>query len=416
MKSELKINMNMFNDRGKSVFILKILKKKFNNLIKKTYYLAFGLAAKLPAKKKTVMFESYGGKQYSCNPRAIYEYMIDHYKDYHLFWSVNPHNVAFFEQQGIPYIKRFSLKWLFYVARAEYWVVNSRMPLWIPKPKHTTYLQTWHGTPLKRLAADMDEVHMPGTNTERYKKNFIKEAKKWDYLISPNEYSTKIFKRAFEFNGEMLNTGYPRNDVLYKKVDHLKNDIRQRLEIKPGKKVILYAPTWRDNEFYAKGKYKFQLNFDIESMKKHFGDECIILLRMHYLVAENFDFNKYKGFIHDVSSYPDIRELYIISDILITDYSSVFFDFANLKKPIIFFTYDIENYRDTLRGFYFDLEKEAPGALVYNEKELIEEIQKGIKESKLNENYIEFYDKYCAFEDGNAAERVVKAVFEENRE
>ncbi|MBD4685055.1 CDP-glycerol glycerophosphotransferase family protein, partial [Xanthomonas citri pv. citri] len=91
-------------------------------------------------------------------------------------WSVNKQYSAPFDEKGIPYINRLSLKWLFAMARAEYWVVNSRLPLWIPKPSHTTYLQTWHGTPLKRLAMDMEEVHMPGTNTKKYKRNFIKEA------------------------------------------------------------------------------------------------------------------------------------------------------------------------------------------------------------------------------------------------
>lgn len=160
------------------------------------------------------MFESFAGKQYSCNPRAIYEYMSKEMPEYRLCWSVNPAYSQTFKDKGIPYIERFTFKWLFAMARAEYWVVNSRMPLWIPKPEHTTYVQTWHGTPLKRLAVDMDEVHMPGTNTEKYKRNFTTEASKWDYLISPNAYSTEIFARAFQFNKTMIESGYPRNDFL----------------------------------------------------------------------------------------------------------------------------------------------------------------------------------------------------------
>lgn len=208
--------------KGKSKRLMSVIrrdknkvKKKISGIVKRAYYFTFGLAGKLPVKKKTVIFESFAGKQYSCNPRAIYEYMKEHHPEYNLIWSVNPSYTEIFEEKNVPYIHRFTLKWLFAMARAEYWVVNSRLPLWIPKPKHTTYVQTWHGTPLKRLAVDMEEVHMPGTNTEKYKQNFTKEASKWDYLISPNRYSTEIFARAFQFNKTMIESGYPRNDFLY---------------------------------------------------------------------------------------------------------------------------------------------------------------------------------------------------------
>ncbi|MGW6109080.1 CDP-glycerol glycerophosphotransferase family protein, partial [Bacillus subtilis] len=341
------------------------VKKKISGMVKRAYYFTFGLAGKLPVKKKTVIFESFAGKQYSCNPRAIYEYMKEHHPEYNLIWSVNPSYTEIFEEKNVPYINRFTLKWLFAMARAEFWVVNSRLPLWIPKPKHTTYVQTWHGTPLKRLAVDMEEVHMPGTNTEKYKQNFTKEASKWDYLISPNRYSTEIFARAFQFNKTMIESGYPRNDFLYtdNRPETMKA-IKKKMNIPEDKKVILYAPTWRDDQFYKKGKYKFDLDLNMEKLREEIGDNYVIILRMHYLVAENFDLSPYKGFAYDFSAYEDIRELYMVSDLLITDYSSVFFDFANLKRPMIFFVPDIETYRDKLRGFYFDFEREAPGPLV----------------------------------------------------
>src|SRR5690625_855963 len=180
------------------------------------------------------------------------------------------------------------------MTRAKYCVSNSRLPLWIPKPSKTTYLQTWHGTPLKKLAADMDEVHMPGTNTEKYKRNFIREANRWDYLISPNTYSTKIFRRAFHFQNEMLEYGYPRNDILYKKNNkqHI-TSLKQRLHLPKDKKVILYAPTWRDDEFYEKGKYKFKLKLDLDELQTTLGNDYIILLRMHYLIASQLNISQY---------------------------------------------------------------------------------------------------------------------------
>ncbi|MFB6498746.1 CDP-glycerol glycerophosphotransferase family protein [Bacillus haynesii] len=389
------------------------LKKKIGKGVKKAYYFTFGLAGKLPVKKKTVIFESFAGKQYSCNPRAIYEYMKENNPEYQLYWSVNPEYTGIFKEKGIPYIKRFTLKWLFAMARAEYWVVNSRLPLWIPKPKHTTYLQTWHGTPLKRLAVDMDEVHMPGTNTEKYKKNFTMEASKWDYLISPNAYSTEIFARAFQFNKTMIESGYPRNDFLH--TDNNPKTVRglkEKMQLPSDKKVIIYAPTWRDDQFYKKGKYKFDLDLDLNKLREEIGDDYVIVLRMHYLVAENFDLEPYKGFAYDFSSYEDIRELYMVTDLLITDYSSVFFDFANLKRPMIFFVPDIETYRDKLRGFYFDFETEAPGPLVKTTDEVIEKVRETeTMDYRLPAIFEPFYEKFCYLESGRSSEKVVKTVF-----
>lgn len=373
------------------------------------------MAGSLPPKSNLVMFESFSGKQYSCNPRAIYEYMLEHHPEFKTSWSVDKRHAQLFKDNNIPYAKRFSFKWLWLMPRAAYWVINSRLPLWIPKPQHTTYLQTWHGTPLKRLATDMEEVHMPGTSSERYKKNFVKEANKWDYLISPNAYSSVIFWGAFQFDGDIIESGYPRNDYLYthntqEEIDALK----KKCGIPDDKKVILYAPTWRDDQFFGKGRYKFDLALDLQWMRGKLGDDYVVILRMHYLVAENFDLTPYEGFAFDFSSYEDIRGLYLMSDLLITDYSSVFFDYANLRRPIIFFTYDLDRYRDKLRGFYFDIEKEAPGPLVKTTDEVIEAIH-GFEERDfaVPKSFEDFYRKFCHLENGGSSRKVVERVFTE---
>ncbi|SDN02800.1 CDP-glycerol glycerophosphotransferase [Fictibacillus solisalsi] len=391
-----------------------VAKVKQHKKTKKAYMVAFKLAGYLPVKKNLVMFESFLGKQYSCNPRAIYEYLKESRPDLELVWSVDGRSISKFEDAGIPYAKRFSVKWLFKMARARYWVTNSRMPLWIPKAKHTVYFQTWHGTPLKRLAADMDEVHMPGTNTKKYKANFHKESSKWDYLLSPNAYSTEIFRRAFNFHKEVVEVGYPRNDVLYTKNNPSDiKELKEKLQLPQDKKVILYAPTWRDDQFYGKGRYKFDLELDLLQLKDKFGEDYVIVLRMHYLVAENFDLSPYEGFAFDFSYHGDINELYLVSDIMITDYSSVFFDYANLKRPMLFFVYDIESYRDKLRGFYFDFETYAPGPLVKTTDEVISAIEK-IESDGFeiqSEIFDDFYERFCYLESGQSSHKAVQKVF-----
>ncbi|HZG72654.1 MAG TPA: CDP-glycerol glycerophosphotransferase family protein [Chondromyces sp.] len=391
----------------------KLVTIKRHPIIKDLYKKAFCWIGMLPINKNIIVFESFLGKQFSDNPRAIYEYLQDNRYPYKLYWSVDKKHLHNFQDRNLNCIPRFSMKWLFIMPRARFWVTNSRMPSWLPKPKGTIYLQTWHGTPLKRLAADMDEVHMPGTTAENYKKNFIKEAKNWDYLISPNAYSTEIFRRAFQFDKEILETGYPRNDFIcnHNNRETIKK-LLTRYDIPLHKKVILYAPTWRDNQFHGKGKYRFDIHLDLNLMKEKLGEDYVVLFRLHYLVSEHLDLTSYKGFVYDFSNHEDIRELYLMADLLITDYSSVFFDYGNLKRPMIFYVYDIDQYRDHLRGFYFDFEQEAPGPLVRTTEELIQTIKKmeadGLQPPA---TFHSFYEKFCYLERGDSSRKIVEKIF-----
>lgn len=376
---------------------------------KKKFYIFLykRLFTKLKMDNNLVFFESFLGKSYSDNPKYIYEYMIKNDMKYKYVWSLN-------EKKDIPgspiQVKRFSLRYFYYLAKAKYWVSNSRLPKYLNKREGNIYLQTWHGTPLKKLVFDMGDVHSADPN---YKKNFYKQSRRWDYLSSPNQYSSEIFRRAFKYKKEMLEYGYPRNDILYQKNN--KEDImelKRKLNLPLDKKIILYAPTWRDDEFIARGKYSFTLQLDLQKVQEQLGDEYIVLLRMHYFISSVLDISDFKGFAYDFSSYNDIAELYLISDILITDYSSVFFDYAHLKRPVLFYTYDLEKYRDHLRGFYIDIEEEVPGPLVKNTDEIIDKIR-NIKDvqAEYEQKYNVFYDRFCKWDDGNASQKTVERVF-----
>ncbi|WP_263698128.1 bifunctional glycosyltransferase family 2 protein/CDP-glycerol:glycerophosphate glycerophosphotransferase [Bacillus thuringiensis] len=384
--------------------------KTRQGLYKEVYH---SFLTKLPLKRDRVVFESFAGKSYSCNPRYIYEEMLKQCPDMKFIWIFND------TKKDIPgsakKVKRLSWKYYYYMATSKYWVANARMPAFLEKRPETIYLQTWHGTPLKKLASDMKEVHMPGTTTEKYKRNFFNESRKWDYLVSPNDYSTEIFKRAFKFEKETLDVGYPRNDLLYhpkEEQTQIAKDIKKKIGIPTDKKVVLYAPTWRDDEFYEKGKYKFNLKLDLQEMQRRLGDQYVVALRMHYLIAENIDISGLEEFVYNLSNYEDIAELYVISDVLITDYSSVFFDYGNLGKPILFFTYDIDKYRDTLRGFYFNFAEEAPGPLLKTSNEVIDAIESIEEiEAEYKGKFDQFYNRFCHLDDGNAAKNIVQKVF-----
>lgn len=414
LKKELKLillqNQGKFiktNERHQLMREVKVALKGRRRLYLFLYHRIF---SKMKIKKNYIFLESFLGKSYSDSPKYIYEYMMKNKMDYKFIWSVRG-------KKEIPgnaiQVQRFSLRYFYYLARAKYWISNSRLPRTLAKRKETTYLQTWHGTPLKVLVFDMKDVYSADPN---YKKHFYHQSRRWDYLSSPNEYSSEIFRRAFKFEKELLEYGYPRNDILYNKntAEDIEN-LKENLRIPKEKKVILYAPTWRDDEYFSSGRYKFTLQLDLEQMQKHLSDDYVVLLRMHYFIANQLDVSKYANFVYDFSSYDDIADLYLVSDILITDYSSVFFDYANLKRPILFYTYDLEKYRDKLRGFYIDIENELPGPLLMNTGEIIDSIKNiNSVRNEYKAKYEEFYDRFCKWEDGRASEKTVKRVFGEN--
>lgn len=389
----------------------KKLKKLVKNKRARGKFLYIHSFLKKPMKDNLILFESFFGKNYSDSPKYIYEYLAQNHSDkYKFIWVIDKKNTK------IPYhhkkIKRFSIRYYYYIAICGYYVFNGRQPVWAKKRKGNIFLQTWHGTPLKKLVFDMDDV---SSATPKYKQQVYSQSRAWDYLIAPNPFCSETFRRCFMFEKKMLETGYPRNDILNSPDQNEKAlRIRKKLGIPKEKKTILYAPTWRDDEFYAKGQYKFELQLNLDLMKEQLGKEYVLLLRTHYFIADSLDVSSLKGFAYNVSKYDDISELYLISDILITDYSSVFFDYSILKRPMLFFTYDLEKYRDVLRGFYIDIENEVPGPLLFTTPEVVDAIKNiDTINQEYSKKYQKFYQRFCVWEDGQASEKVVKSVFEE---
>jgi CDP-glycerol glycerophosphotransferase len=367
---------------------------------------------KMKLKENWIVFESFMGRNCSGQPKYIYKYLQENYGNkYKYIWVVDRKDVKI-PGNGYKKCKRFSLRYYYYMNRSKYWVNNMRQPLSIPRREETVMLSTWHGTPLKRLVFDMEDVH---SANPRYKDIVYRQTRGWDYLLSDNPFSTEKFQSCFLFEKEkILEYGYPANDPMYAPDrEERAAKIKKRLGISKDKKVILYAPTWRDDNFYEAGQYGFDLDLDVNRLQKEFGDEYVLLLRLHYFIVDNLDLSQYGDFTVDGSSYDDITDLYLISDILITDYSSVFFDYANLKRPVLYFTYDLEKYRDVLRGFYLDMEKDLPGPLLLTNDEVVDAI-KNIDEIQetYKERYEEFYNRFCCVDDGHAAQRVVEKVFQ----
>ena len=373
---------------------------------------------KTPMGEKTVLFETFMGRQYSDNPRAIYERMKEdpRFDGFKYIWVLrDPSKIHDYPQlEGVDTVTRTDRNYYTKVASARYVITNSNLDYGIEKRNGQIFLQTWHGTPLKRLRCDIEAEEGNAINSlaEIKSKNDI-DAPRYDYFISPSPFATEKFITAFDLRrlgreGIMIETGYPRNDILRNFDEKYARMIRDDLGIPDNKKVILYAPTFRDNSYDGQD-YGYDLNLDMDRLRRELGDDYVILFRVHYFVANQFDFTRYEGFVYNVTEYDDISALYVISDMLITDYSSVFFDFANLGRPMIFYMYDREAYADDIRGFYLSLD-ELPGPIVTTEEELLDSI-KNYRKDDYDEKYREFNQKYNPLDDGHASERVIDMLF-----
>ena len=379
----------------------------------------YALFRKLPINNNLIIFASNMGRNYSGNPKHIYEEMVRQGLDKKLkcVWILE--DITTKIPGKAKKVKRSRLMYYYYLARAKIWVFDTRDPRYVQKREQGYYIQTWHGTPLKKLGLDMKDVFMSGSeNIITYKRNMYHDSRKWDFLLSQNEFSTEIFKSAFAFSKksspykEIWTYGYPRNDILVNNNNkEYINKLKDYLNIPKDKKILLYAPTWRDNEFYRRSVYKFVTAMDFDLLKEKLSHDYVVIVKYHYLVMEDIDWSNYKDFVYTFGADQDIADLYLVSDMLITDYSSVMFDYSILNRPMFFFMYDLESYRDELRGFYSNVVEEIPGPISKTTEELIKDI-KSYSPSLYKDKYNAFHDKYNKNDDGKASKRVIDRILE----
>lgn len=414
-----KIKILLMNITKKNLVFRKIIRKALYTF-RYIRYKVRGIGQKVD--DKLILFSTFNGKSYSDSPKAIYLYLLnnDKYKNYKFIWTFKETEDHKFleENKNTSIVKQETKEYEKCMQKAKYWIFNYRVADHQYPKKNQIYVQCWHGTPLKKLGYDLENTDNAMNSKKEIRFKYKTDAKKINYFLSPSKFATERFISAWNLKeikkeGCIIEEGYPRNDFLYNYTKQDLSKIKEKLNINNiNKKVILYAPTWRDNQHQSGVGYTYKTEVDFEKLQKELGQDYIILFRAHYLVANEFNFEKYKGFIYDVSKIDDINELYIISDILITDYSSVFFDYANLKKPIIFYMYDFEQYKNDIRGFYIDL-KELPGNIAKTEDELIKEVRQISDNFKYNKTYEEFNRKYNYLDNGEATIRVVKEILSE---
>jgi len=348
-----------------------------------------------------IVYNSFNGR-YSDSPRAIHEAALARGDAHEHVWLVDPAFTGEFPA-GTVTTPIYTSEAVAALESADLIVSNSHLEMdWRKRPP-ATYVQTWHGTPLKRIHADV--LWGP----EGLLEHLSLDVDRWDALLSPNGYSTTTFRQAFRWSGEILETGYPRNDVLVSpQAGEIRASVRRQLGIEDGRTAVLYTPTWRDDAFWAGSLDDEPLELDVDRFLAELGDDHVLLLRLHYKLTGRLRPRSHPG-VRDVSSVADVSHLYLAADALVTDYSSTMFDFAVTGKPLVFFAYDLAKYRDELRGFYFDLSADPPGPLVATTEDLVRALRDiDTVTSRHAGAYARFRQRFCHLDDGRATERFLQ--------
>ncbi len=370
-------------------------KKLYYRLMK--LYNKFNMAS---IDKEMVFIESNVGKYFSDSPSLIFEELYKQHPN--LKYKLVINNLEFEPRENVEVISRLSLKYFYYLARAKFIINNQNFPNYCRFKKNQIYIQTWHGTPLKQMLNDI--VQVVGRN-DSYLDDINRATQKWDYLLSESPYTTRCFASAFKHSATVLETGFPRSDILYD-CDAKELAIKEFKEnvVDTDKKIILLAPTFREFARKTRNKYYHDLEIDFDKLADKLADDYIIVYKPHILLGTNI-YCETEGFVYTLMDY-DIDHLYLVSDIVITDYSSVMFDFGKISTKVILHVPDLELYSKHIRGLYLELE-DLPYPKSTNTDDILNIIlNEGFSDKKIEDVLDEF--KY--YSKGDAAFKVVQFI------
>ena len=308
--------------------------------------------------EKMILFVSFSGKQYNDSPRAIYEYMRNT-KDgegYHYVWAFeHPED---FPQLTCDKVKIDTPKYFITTLKAKYWVASVNIERGLKyKKKSQIYMNTWHGPAINLMGNAVE-----GRNDFNW--DHI------DYFCISGRYEEPIITRDFRVLPEnLLLSGLPRNDALYSCTEEKKKELRKQFAVPENKKVILYAPTWRESTDGGK-TCNLRPPINLEKWENELGDNYVLIIRAHVNTRQMLGI-RFNDFVRDGSDYPVVNDLLMVADYLISDYSSIIMDYCILGRPIVCFGYDFEDYNKARGGFYFDLDKEIPSGICHTEDEVL---------------------------------------------
>lgn len=357
----------------------------------------------LPIKKNKILFFSYYGNQYGCNPKYISQYLVKKNLGYKIIWAfTKPEKYNIF---GIKKVKYYSFRFFYELCTSKVVITNYRMITLFKKRKNQLYIQTWHSS-LRLKTIEKDAIaNLPAY----YIKMAQQDSQYIDCLISGCKFSTDIFKSSFWYNGLILECGTPRNDLFFSNELNIKAKITEEYNIPQTNKLILYAPTFRQTynlEYYNVDYIKLK-----EALHNRFGHEWTILVRLHPHLRQYSQQLLHGKQTVDVTNYDDIQELLAVSDILISDYSSLIFDFALTKRPCFLYVPDLNEYIQKERALYFDI-KQLPFIKASSNNDLLTAIST-FDEKKYLSELTAFNNNIGSYENGNACERITEYINQE---
>jgi CDP-glycerol glycerophosphotransferase len=358
-----------------------------------------------PRDPALALYAAYWYRGYACNPAAVYEKALELAPDVRGVWVVRRDKIRTLPR-GVPYVVAGTPVYYRALARATWLVNNVNWPDHVVKRRGSVHLMTHHGTPLKVMG--LDQRDYPGGVRDHDFVGQMARADRWDFSVTANAFTTQVWQGAYPCRYRTLETGYPRNDRLASATAADVSLIREELGIAPGQRVVLYAPTHREHA------PAYRPPFDPDQLGEAIGADSVVLMRSHHFADRDDDRDGTAAAadgVRDVSAYPRVEDLYLAADLLVTDYSSAMFDYAVLDRPIVVYAPDWDAYR-IVRGVYFDVVAEPPGAVALSFAELIDAFRSGAVDGGVAAKArAEFRARFCALEDGHAAERVVRQVF-----
>lgn len=384
------------------------MNKLINNLIRTLYFYIYEKCMILPyyffrifpVKKGKIVFSNFEGKGYGDNPKYIAEEIIRQNFNCDLVWLVDS-NTEMSLPHEIRVVNIRSLKAVFELVTAKIWVDNNRKSFVTRKRKNQFYIQTWHGCLMIKMIEKDAECKLPFL----YVKSAINDSKLIDLCLSNSEFMTNFYKSSFWYSGEILRSGFPKSDPLINNNIGQCIKIKSSLNLKLDTNIVLYAPTFRN----SKNIDIYNLNYQeiIDGLKLKFGDDWLVLVKLHPSMSGESDKMKFCSNVINVSNYNDIQDLMLISDVLITDYSSTMFEFSLLRRPVFLYAPDICDFVKE-RGLYFDF-NELPFPVSENMKGLKEKIY-DYNEITYNPNVNSFFDRMGITENGTASKTVVEII------
>jgi len=381
-------------------FLQETVKKVIGYNIRVFLYYFFRL---FPIQKNKIFIQNFNGKGYGDNPKYIVEEILRRGINFVLVWAARP-ELSKDLPQSVKIVPYKSIRAIYEESTAKMWIDNCRKQLYVRKRKAQYYIQTWHGTVnLKKVEKDAER---------QLSAYYVKQAKYDSSLvnlfISDSKFTSQLYRSSFWYNGKILECGSPRDDILINCNHNIKDKVKKYFNIADNTKIILYAPTFRDN--FSVDVYNINYELVLDSLSEQTKEPWVFLIRMHPNISEKSKFLTYNDKIFNASSYSDMQELLMTSDILITDYSDCMYECALMNKPVFLYIKDYEQYKAE-RDFYFDIFS-LPFPCAMNSNELLKKMLYFDTALYLN-SLKEFFLRVGIFKEGNASKEIVDRIIEE---